>query len=86
MLQNKDATETAHDNLGELYFDQLWDSRFKDCRLFGLIALILETMQSNITIFNPSISTPPEFVNRSKTIRKVVKISRIPGNGEINLA
>ena len=85
MIKNKDATET-HDNLGKIYFDQLWDSRFKDCRLFGLIVLILEIMQTNITIFNPSIDAPPSLVDKNNKIRRINRVKGIPGDEEINLA
>ena len=47
------------DNLEKVYFDQLWDSRFSDCRMFSLIALILELFQNNIKKLIPDMPTPP---------------------------
>ena len=90
MLQNQEASK-MDDNLEKVYFDQLWDSRFSDCRMFSLIALILELFQNNIKILIPDMPTQPtkqslKKLNEANPLKFNLHITELPGTDEIDLA
>ena len=50
MKDNVENQSSTNENLGQIYFDAMWDDRYKDCRLFSLIVLISEFAYSIISL------------------------------------